>query len=72
MTDTPSNDENEEKYRRILHDKSNLGFEEDKELKEKPIFCCLNHRKFRRRSYDCRERPKGSSKPLRTNPKGPR
>ncbi|RDX80765.1 hypothetical protein CR513_38641, partial [Mucuna pruriens] len=28
--------------------------------------------KFGRRSYDCRKRPKGSSKPSRTNPKGPK
>ncbi|RDX73858.1 hypothetical protein CR513_46471, partial [Mucuna pruriens] len=32
---------------------------------------CLNCRKFRHLSYDCRERPKELSKPSRTNKRGP-
>ncbi|RDX96792.1 hypothetical protein CR513_20506, partial [Mucuna pruriens] len=57
------------KYSRSPHDKSSLGFEKEKENKRKTKFHCSNYRKFRWRSYDCRECPKGLSKPLRTNPK---
>ncbi|RDY11973.1 hypothetical protein CR513_03292, partial [Mucuna pruriens] len=54
------------------HDKSSLGFEKEKVIKEKSNIHCSNYRKFGCKSYDCRERPKGLSKPSRTNSKGPK
>ncbi|RDX91267.1 hypothetical protein CR513_26783, partial [Mucuna pruriens] len=60
------------KYIRRPHDKLGLGFEKDKELKEKPNIHCLNHRNFGCRFYDYIVHPKGSSKSSRTNPKGPK
>ncbi|RDX80225.1 hypothetical protein CR513_39247, partial [Mucuna pruriens] len=60
------------KYSRCPHEKFGFGFEKEKEIKEKLNIHCSNCRKFGHRSYDCRKRPKGSSKPLRTNLKGPK
>ncbi|RDY04464.1 hypothetical protein CR513_11831, partial [Mucuna pruriens] len=51
------------KYSRSSHDKSCIGFEKEKEMKEKPNIHYSNYRKFG-------QRPKGSPKPLRTTPKG--
>ncbi|RDY06941.1 hypothetical protein CR513_09014, partial [Mucuna pruriens] len=58
------------KYSISPHDKSDLDFEKEKEIKEKSNIHLSNYRKFGRRSYDYKERLKGSSKPSRTNPKG--
>ncbi|RDX88301.1 hypothetical protein CR513_30125, partial [Mucuna pruriens] len=60
------------KYSKSPHDKSVLGFEKEKEIKEKPNIHCSNYRKFGCRSHDYRKHPKGSSKPSSTNPKGPK
>ncbi|RDY06109.1 hypothetical protein CR513_09958, partial [Mucuna pruriens] len=60
------------KYSRSLRDKSNIGFEKEKKINEKPNIHCSNYRKFGCRSNDCRDRPKGPSKPSRTNLKGPK
>ncbi|RDY13537.1 hypothetical protein CR513_01532, partial [Mucuna pruriens] len=57
---------------RSSYDKSGLGFEKEKEIKEKQNIHCSTYRKFGHKSYDYREHPKRLSKPLRTNPKGPK
>ncbi|RDX94251.1 hypothetical protein CR513_23381, partial [Mucuna pruriens] len=60
------------KYSRSPHDKFGLGFEKEKEIKEKSNIHYSNYRKFGCRSYDYRECSKGSFKPSRTSPKGPK
>ncbi|RDX67555.1 hypothetical protein CR513_53554, partial [Mucuna pruriens] len=53
--------------------KSDLGFEKKNKIKkDKPNIHCLNCRKFGHKSSDYRERPKGPSKPSKTNKKGPK
>ncbi|RDX89697.1 hypothetical protein CR513_28542, partial [Mucuna pruriens] len=59
------------KYNKSPHDKFGLGFEKEKKIKEKPNIHCSTYKKFRHKSYDYREHPKGMSKPSRINPKGP-
>ncbi|RDX73918.1 hypothetical protein CR513_46405, partial [Mucuna pruriens] len=40
-------------YSRSPHDKSGLGFEEDKEIQEKSNINSLNYKKIGCSSYDC-------------------
>ncbi|RDX75065.1 hypothetical protein CR513_45107, partial [Mucuna pruriens] len=46
------------KYNKSPHDKSGLGFEKEKKIKEKPNIHCSTYRKFGHRSYTYRERSK--------------
>ncbi|RDX91503.1 hypothetical protein CR513_26510, partial [Mucuna pruriens] len=60
------------KYNIHPYDKNDLGYDKKKEIKrDKSTTHYLNCRKFGHMFYDCRDLPKGPSKPSRTNKKGP-
>ncbi|RDY01597.1 hypothetical protein CR513_15057, partial [Mucuna pruriens] len=60
------------KYKRHPYDKIGLGYDKKNDIKrDKSNIHCINYRKFRHLSYDCRDCPKGLPKPSRTNKKGP-
>ncbi|RDX76422.1 hypothetical protein CR513_43582, partial [Mucuna pruriens] len=61
------------KHKRHLYDKTSIGYDKKKDLKkDKSNSHCLNYGGFGYLSYDCRNCPKGSSKPTRTNKKVPK
>ncbi|RDX75496.1 hypothetical protein CR513_44605, partial [Mucuna pruriens] len=59
------------KYKRHLYEKFGIEYDKKKDLKkDKSISYYLNCGKFAHLSYDCKDHPKGPSKPSRTNRKG--
>ncbi|RDX84340.1 hypothetical protein CR513_34626, partial [Mucuna pruriens] len=61
------------KHKRHSYDKTGLCYDKKKKLKnDKSTSHCINCGKFKQKSYDCIERPKGPSKPTKTNKKGPK
>ncbi|RDX82617.1 hypothetical protein CR513_36573, partial [Mucuna pruriens] len=59
------------KYNKHPYDKTGLGYDKEKDLKDKSTTHCINCRKFGHLSYDWKDLQKGPSKPSITNNKEP-
>ncbi|RDX91474.1 hypothetical protein CR513_26539, partial [Mucuna pruriens] len=61
------------KHKRHPYDKTSIGYDKKSDLKkDKFTSHCLNNGRFKHFSNDCRDHPKGLSKPTRTNKKRPK